>query len=145
MAPGDETDSGLESLSSSNKSLATADRKDSKVMRAEIDDDDIDDEDLDETFSERLWGLTEMFPEGVRNVTSAVVSATCAGIKGFYGLSRVITWCVFSSSAILFAPLIFEVERAQVEEMQRTQQKQVLLGPSSAMSGGMGLMPPIHR
>jgi len=22
---------------------------------------------------------------------------------------------------------------------------QVLLGPSSAMSGGMGLMPPIHR
>jgi len=44
MAPGDETDSGLESLSSSNKSLATADRKDSKDMRAEIDDDDIDDE-----------------------------------------------------------------------------------------------------
>lgn len=44
MAPGDETDSGLESLSSSNKSLATADRKDSKDMRSEIDDDDIDDE-----------------------------------------------------------------------------------------------------
>lgn len=42
MAPGDETDSGLESLSSSNKSLATADRKDSKDMRSEIDDDDID-------------------------------------------------------------------------------------------------------
>ncbi|GFG36242.1 hypothetical protein Cfor_10681 [Coptotermes formosanus] len=132
MAPGDETDSGLESLSSSNKSLATADRKGSKDMRAEIDDDDIDDEDLDETLSERLWGLTEMFPEGVRNVTSTVVSASCTGIKetlfihvGFYGLSRIITWCVFSSSAILFAPLIFEVERAQVEEMQRTQQKQV--------------------
>lgn len=145
MAPGDEPDSGVESLSSSNKSLAIADGKDSKDMRSEIDDEDIDDEDLDETLSERLWGLTEMFPEGVRNVTSAVVSATCTGIKGFYGLSRVITWCVFSSSAILFAPLIFEVERAQVEEMQRTQQKQVLLGPSSAMSGGMGLMPPIHR
>lgn len=44
MARGDETDSGLESLSSSNKSLATADRKDSKDMRSEIDDDDIDDE-----------------------------------------------------------------------------------------------------
>lgn len=25
-----------------------------------------------------------MFPEGVRNVTSAVVSATCAGIKGYH-------------------------------------------------------------
>lgn len=25
-----------------------------------------------------------MFPEGVRNVTSAVVSATCVGIKGYH-------------------------------------------------------------
>ncbi|PNF33331.1 hypothetical protein B7P43_G07522 [Cryptotermes secundus] len=82
-------------------------------------------QDLDETLSERLWGLTEMFPEGVRNITSAVVSSTCTGIKGFYGLSRIIAWCFFSSSAILFAPLIFEMERAQVEEMQRSQQKQV--------------------
>ncbi|XP_023707859.1 mitochondrial import receptor subunit TOM22 homolog isoform X1 [Cryptotermes secundus] len=144
MAPGDDTDSGLESLSASNKSLATSSRKDSKDMKSEVED-DIEDEDLDETLSERLWGLTEMFPEGVRNITSAVVSSTCTGIKGFYGLSRIIAWCFFSSSAILFAPLIFEMERAQVEEMQRSQQKQVLLGPSSAMSGGMGLMPPIHR
>jgi hypothetical protein len=44
MAPGEEADSGVESLSSSNKSLAPADRKDSKEMRSEIDDDDIDDE-----------------------------------------------------------------------------------------------------
>lgn len=44
MAPAEEADSGLESLSSSNKSLATADAKDSKDMRSEIDDDDIDDE-----------------------------------------------------------------------------------------------------
>lgn len=41
-------------------------------------------QDLDETLSERLWGLTEMFPEGVRNMTSAVVSATCSGIKGYH-------------------------------------------------------------
>jgi hypothetical protein len=34
----------VESLSSSNKSLATADSKGSKDMRPEIDDDDIDDE-----------------------------------------------------------------------------------------------------
>jgi hypothetical protein len=44
MAPGDEPDSGVESLSSSNKSLAIADGKDSKDMRSEIDDEDIDDE-----------------------------------------------------------------------------------------------------
>lgn len=40
-------------------------------------------QDLDETLSERLWGLTEMFPDGVRNITSTVVSNTCTGIKGF--------------------------------------------------------------
>jgi hypothetical protein len=40
-------------------------------------------QDLDETLSERLWGLTEMFPEGVRNITSTVVSSTCTGIKGY--------------------------------------------------------------
>jgi import receptor subunit TOM22 len=40
-------------------------------------------QDLDETLPERLWGLTEMFPEGVRNITSTVVSSTCTGIKGF--------------------------------------------------------------
>jgi len=41
-------------------------------------------QDLDETLSERLWGLTEMFPKEVRDVTSAVVSATCTGIKGYH-------------------------------------------------------------
>ncbi|XP_069695003.1 mitochondrial import receptor subunit TOM22 homolog isoform X2 [Periplaneta americana] len=145
----------MESLSSSNKSLATSGSKEptgskdlslEKAGRSEIeDDDDIDDEDVDESLSERLWGLTEMFPEGVRNMTYKVVSGSCNGIKGLYGLSRTITWCVFSSSVILFAPLIFEVERAQMEEVQRSQQKQVLLGPSSAMAGGMGLMPPVQR
>ncbi|KDQ85825.1 mitochondrial import receptor subunit TOM22 homolog [Zootermopsis nevadensis] len=138
MAPGDNTDSGIESLSSSNKSLATTGNK-------EMEPEEIDDEDLDETLSERLWGLTEMFPEGVRNATHNVFCSTTTGIKGLYGLSRVITWCVFSSSVILFAPLILEVELAQIEEMQRNQQKQMLLGPSSAVSGGMGLMPPIQR
>lgn len=173
MAPGEDIDSGMESLSSSNKSLATSGSKDTtgttgtkeskestgskdskdlgdlsleKAGKSDIEDDeDIDDEDLDETLSERLWGLTEMFPEGVRNVTYTVLSGTSTGVKGLYGLSRVVTWYVFSSSVILFAPLIFEVERAQMEEVQRSQQKQVLLGPSSAMSGGMGLMPPVQR
>lgn len=42
-----------------------------------------------------------------------------------YQLSRTVVWIVASSSVILFAPVIFEVERAQVEEMQKSQQKQV--------------------
>jgi hypothetical protein len=46
MAPGDDTDSGVESLSSSNMSLATSGSKDitsEKARRSELED-DIDDE-----------------------------------------------------------------------------------------------------
>lgn len=79
----------------------------------------------DETLSERLWGLTEMFPESVRNTTQILSNKTTSGVKGLYSLSRNVAWVVFTTSIILFAPVIFEVERAQMEEMQRTQQKQV--------------------
>lgn len=40
-------------------------------------------QDLDETLSERLWGLTEMFPEGVRNVTHSFFFSATTGIKGY--------------------------------------------------------------
>jgi len=110
---------------------------------------DEDEEDEDETLVERLVGLTEMFPEGVRDFSynTAVCMKKCA--KGFYSFSCTATWLIFSSSAILFAPLIFEIERAQMEEAQRNQQKQVLLGPNSTMpSAGAGcfpMSPPIQR
>lgn len=81
----------------------------------------------DETVSERLWGLTEMFPESVRNLTYSTVVNTKSGICKFYSLSRGAAWVVFSTSIILFAPVIFEVERANMEEMQRSQQKQVIM------------------
>ncbi|KAL4716735.1 hypothetical protein ACJJTC_004854 [Scirpophaga incertulas] len=103
------------------------------------------DDEPDETFSERLWGLTEMFPECVRNGTHAVTTKTWSGMKSLYGLSRSMMWIVASSSVILFAPVIFEVERAQVEEMQKSQQKQVLLGTNTALSGPMPNMPPMPR
>lgn len=76
--------------------------------------------------SERLWGLTEMFPESVRNTTYTAAVTTKSTIEKFYGFSRSAFWVVFSSSIILFAPVIFEVERVQMEEAQRTQQKQVI-------------------
>lgn len=66
-----------------------------------------------------------MFPEPVRNFTYSTVVNTQAGIKHAYSFSRSALWVVFSTSIILFAPVIFEVERAQMEEMQRSQQKQV--------------------
>lgn len=102
--------------------------------------DDYEDE-PDETLSERLWGLTEMFPEPVRNVTETIVDLTSKGVVGCYKFSCAASWIFFTSSMILFAPVIFETERAQMEEMQRSQQKQVLLGPGAAA----GLTPPMPR
>lgn len=102
--------------------------------------DDFDDE-PDETLSERLWGLGEMFPEGVRNLSGAVTDFSVASVKTLYRFTCSASWIFFTSSMILFAPVVFEVERAQMEEMQKSQQKQVLLGPGSAVGGGPGGMP----
>ncbi|KAF7408252.1 mitochondrial import receptor subunit TOM22 [Vespula maculifrons] len=110
---------------------------------------DEEDDEEDESFSERLLGLTEMFPENVRKVGYNVGSCLCTCIKGLYTFSCSATWLLFSSSAILFAPVFFEVERAQMEEVQRAQQKQVLLGPNSAISNvsasGLPIAPPVQR
>lgn len=103
----------------------------------------------DESLTERLLGLTEMFPEPVRNLGYNVGTCLCTCIKGLYAYSCSATWLVFSSSTILFAPIIFEMERAQMEDLQRTQQKQVLLGPNTALSGvntsGLPMAPPVQR
>lgn len=99
----------------------------------------------DETLAERLLALGEMFPAPLRNVTSAAVDLTGKSVAAIYRFSCNASWIFFTSSMILFAPIIFETERAQMEEMQRSQQKSVLLGPGSgAMSGG-GSMPPMPR
>lgn len=103
-------------------------------------DDDYDDE-PDETLAERLLGLAEMFPEGVRTVSSAVTDLSVTSVKVLYKFTCNASWIFFTSSMILFAPVVFEVERAQMEEMQKSQQKQVLLGPGSAVGGGPGGMP----
>lgn len=88
----------------------------------------------DETLGERIMGLAEMFPQPLRDFTGGLVNFTTSSIKGLYKFSCNASWIFFTSSVILFAPVIFETERAQMEEMQKTQQKQVLLGPGSAMS-----------
>ncbi|XP_076309689.1 mitochondrial import receptor subunit TOM22 homolog [Tachypleus tridentatus] len=98
-----------------------------------------DDEDLDETLGERLWALTEMFPESLRNITLSFISGSVTSVKWAYGFSRSVFWIVFSSSVILMAPVIFESERMHVEEMQKHQQRQILLGPSAAVFSGSGM------
>ncbi|XP_054258552.1 mitochondrial import receptor subunit TOM22 homolog [Macrosteles quadrilineatus] len=125
-------DSGMASLDDSSKD-ATPEKP-----KAIVGDDDAYDEDIeDETWAERLEGLTEMLPDSVRNFSSKVASMTTASIKGLYNFSRSGLWIVASSSLLLFGPLVFEVERAQLEESQRSQQKQFLLGPNT-MSGNLG-------
>ncbi|XP_007540211.1 mitochondrial import receptor subunit TOM22 homolog [Poecilia latipinna] len=111
-----------------------------RLREDEIDDDE--DEDLDETLVERLWGLTEMFPDTVR--TAAETSAQCSVsvLKKFYSFSRSALWVGTTSFMILVLPVVFETERLQLEQQQLQQQRQILLGPNTAMSGGMpGMMP----
>ncbi|XP_011494700.1 PREDICTED: mitochondrial import receptor subunit TOM22 homolog [Ceratosolen solmsi marchali] len=118
-----------------------------KSLLSDEDDDDEENEE-DENLVERLVGLTEMFPEKVRNFGFQTGVHIKDYIKAFYSLSRSVTWLLISSSAILFAPIIFESERARMEEAQRNHQKQVLLGPSSAISSsgsGFPMAPPIQR
>lgn len=46
-------------------------------------------------------------------------------VTDMYSFSRSASWIFFSTSAILFAPLLFEIERMQIQTAQLNQQKQV--------------------
>ncbi|KAG0711567.1 Mitochondrial import receptor subunit TOM22 [Chionoecetes opilio] len=103
-----------------------------------------EDEDFEESLLERVWGLTEMFPDRLRSTCNSTVSSSLSLIKGTYELSRQVVWIAVSSSVLLFAPVMFELERLNVEEMMKQDRNRLVLGPGSAMSGApsSGLMPP---
>lgn len=87
-----------------------------------------------------------MFPDPVRKACGALTEFSVNSTKGIYRFTCNASWIFFTSAAILYAPVLFETERAQMEEMQRSQQKQVLLGPGSAINAtgpGMPAMPPM--
>ncbi|XP_052892182.1 mitochondrial import receptor subunit TOM22 homolog isoform X2 [Anopheles moucheti] len=131
--------------SSSRPSASTPPQPTKTVARTSAN--DYDDE-PDESLGERLWGLTEMFPEPVRQFSGAVTDLTVRSVKGLYSLTCNVSWIFFTTSMVLLAPVVFEVERAQMEEMQKSQQKQVLLGPGTAVGGGgapggMPALPPM--
>ncbi len=46
-------------------------------------------------------------------------------VPELFGFSRSAAWIFFSTSTLLFAPLLFEIERVQVQTAQQIQQKQV--------------------
>ncbi|XP_045119465.1 mitochondrial import receptor subunit TOM22 homolog [Portunus trituberculatus] len=104
-----------------------------------------EDEDLDESLLERVWGLTEMFPDRLRSTCSSTMSSSLSLLKSTYELSRQVVWVAVSSSVILFAPIMFEMERLNVEEMMKQDRNRLVFGPGSAVSGPPstpGLMPP---
>jgi import receptor subunit TOM22 len=66
-----------------------------------------------------------MFPDSLVNGTKNLASWSTSAVKKLYGLSRSAAWITFSSSLILFAPLVFEIERVRVQESQKQHQRQV--------------------
>lgn len=131
----DDTPAEVSSVSHTDLRASTRGGSDQTIAttsaRADNDDDNIDDdddEDLDETLWERIIGLAEMFPEPVRNGACSLFSGSLKGVSTLYGVSRTVCWVFFSSATILAAPVIFESERSSVEEMQRQQQRQVMIG-----------------
>jgi len=118
----------------------TADRP--AATLEEVDDDEEDDDDIDETLAERLIGLTEMFPDFVRNGSVSLVKGSWGLAQSCYSLTRAASWVVFSSATILFMPVMIESERLQLQDQQKAQKNQILLGPGAAVSGGPALGPP---
>merc|ERR1711983_615104 len=111
------------------------------VEEQTLDDEEEEDEDddfEDETIIERLVGLTEMFPQGLTSTLSSTAFGAVSSVKWLYGASRSLTWVMSSSFAVMFFPMIIEIERLGIEEAQKQQQRQILLGPGAAMSGGAG-------
>lgn len=78
----------------------------------------------DETVSERLWGLTEMFPERMRDIGGTVRQMATKGAYLGYRFSRSALWISVSTLAILVFPIMFESERIQLQEQQQMQQRQ---------------------
>lgn len=100
------------------------------------------DETEDETLGERLWGLTEMFPESLRNFTWQTNKLALRSVKGVYKFTRSTLWIVGTSFVILGMPVLFEVERVQSEEAMMMQQRQILLGPGGSPAGS-NMVPPM--
>lgn len=82
-------------------------------------------DEIDETLTERLVGLTEMFPESVRKGTSTAAKGMVSSAKWLYSVTGKTIWILSTSFVILALPVIFEVERVQTEEAQLQQQRQV--------------------
>ncbi|NXM35414.1 TOM22 protein, partial [Oxyruncus cristatus] len=87
---------------------------------------------------------TEMFPESVRSAAGATFDLSLTVAQKMYRFSRAALWIGTTSFMILVLPVVFETEKLQMEQQQQLQQRQILLGPNTGLSGGMpGALPPL--
>ncbi|MEE6502648.1 hypothetical protein FKM82_004584 [Ascaphus truei] len=100
-----------------------------------------EEDELDETLSERLWGLTEMLPDRLRTAAGVSLELSVCAAKKFYSFSRTALWIGTTSFMILVLPVVFETEKLQMQEQQQLQQRQILLGPTTGMSGPLPPFP----
>lgn len=83
----------------------------------------------DESIIERIIGLNEMLPESVRNAFDTTCSTTFSCLKKVFSASRIVTWAICSTSAILILPLSLEMERQEYEQQMKRQERNIILGP----------------
>jgi import receptor subunit TOM22 len=116
----------------------------SQIVRSApvVDDEEEDDDDIDETLAERLVGLSEMFPDGLRSGTVSLFKNSWSATQYLYSFSRSAGWIFFSTASILFMPVMIETERLTIMDQQKQQKTQMLLGPGVASSGAPSLGPP---
>ena len=63
-----------------------------------------------------------------RSGTVSLVSNSVSLTKWSYSMSRTVSWILFSSAALLFMPVMIETERLQIQDQQKAQKNQILLG-----------------
>ncbi|XP_041473965.1 proline-rich protein 12-like [Lytechinus variegatus] len=125
---------------------ASATVRSSKLpTKAPLVDDDDDDDFEDETLTERLMGLTEMFPSTLCTVAGVTFNLSVSSMKKLFNFSRSALWIGSTSFMLLILPIVFETEMVHMEQAQIQRQKQILLGPNAATAGGMtgGMTPPM--
>lgn len=66
-----------------------------------------------------------MFPETVRTACETATDFSINSTKALYTFSCNASWIFFTSSMILFAPVLFETERAQMAELEMSQKQRV--------------------
>ncbi|NXT88689.1 TOM22 protein, partial [Anhinga rufa] len=106
--------------------------------KAEELEDELEEEEDDE---EEREGAGEKPSAPEKQLRDCLLFLTCFLLPRF---SRAALWIGTTSFMILVLPVVFETEKLQMEQQQQLQQRQILLGPNTGLSGGMpGALPPL--